>query len=90
MQCSSDEDYGNPLQYDTKVESTPIRGLRDFNRHDKSRNVDGAQLSSSFKIPTFNIAPRANSQRSLPKLKLREFDATLWIGHKGVDVFGYS
>ena len=73
-QCISDEDYENPFEYDTKVESTPIRGFRDFNQHDSFRNFVGSQMSSSFKSPIFSIAPTANSQRSLPKLKLREFD----------------
>ena len=77
-QCSSDEYYENPFEYDTKVESTPIRGFLDFNRHDNSRNV----VSS-----TFSIEPTANSQRCLPKLKLREFDGTLWIGQNGVECF---
>ena len=31
-------------------------------------------MSSPFKTPKFSIAPTANSQRSLSKLKLREFD----------------
>ena len=31
-------------------------------------------MSSSIKSPTFRIAATANSQRNLPKLKLREFD----------------
>ena len=73
-QCSFDEDYENPFGYDRKVESTSIRGFRDFNRHDNSRNLVFSQISSSCKSPTFSIAPTASSQRSLPKLKLREFD----------------
>ena len=68
-----------------KFESTPIRGFRDFNRHDNSRNFVSSQMSSSFKSPTFSVAPAANSQRSLPKLKLRKFDGnplewTEWSG----------
>ena len=73
-QCSSDEDYENLFEYDMNVESTPIRGFRDFNRHDNSRNFVSSQMSYSFKRPTFSIAPTANSQRSLPMLKVRDFD----------------
>ena len=71
-QCSFDKDYENPFECDTKVESTPIRVFRDFNRHDN--NFVSSQMSSSFKSPVFSIAPTANSQRSVPKLKLREVD----------------
>ena len=76
-QCSTDEDYESPFEYGTKVESTPIRDFRDFNRHDNNRNVVCSQRSFSFESPIFNIAPTANNQRSLPKLKLREFDGNL-------------
>ena len=76
-QCSSDEDYESTFEYGTKVESTPIQDFRDFNRHDNNLNVVSSQRSFLFESHIFNIAPTANNQRSLPKLKLREFDGNL-------------
>ena len=84
-QCSPDKDYENLFEYDTELESTPIRGFRGFNRHDTSRDFVSSQMSSACKIPAFSIAPTANSQRSLPKLKLREFDGSTFDGQNRVE-----
>ena len=72
----SDEDYENPFETETKVESTPIgRGER---RYSPERSIYASSYLptggryAGYSLPS--VTPPVSTHRSLPKLKLREFD----------------
>ena len=60
-QCSPDEDYENLIEYDTELESTPIRSFCNFNRHDTSRDFVSSQMSSARRISNTWTTPEQRS-----------------------------
>ena len=73
QQYSSGEDIENPFEQQTRIQSTPL-GSRD-----RRCSPDRYAYSNSFLSPRDNgngifSTPTNNSNRSLPKLKLREID----------------
>ena len=74
----SDEDYENPFEMETKVESTPIgRGERRYSpersTYSSSCLPTGGRYSGCGLPP---VTPPVSTHRGLPKLKLREFDGS--------------
>ena len=67
-----DEDYENPFEMETKVESTPIgRGER---RYSPERSTySSSYLPTGGRYSGYGLPP-VTTHRGLPKLKLREFD----------------